>query len=214
MYLENIKFEKDFRCFKKGEAINFKNQITVITGDNGSGKSTLLSCIRQCFKTKWSMSDDTSAKDVVVTNIENSDKQDISYLCFSSDLLQNSASFDDDIQLHMKVLNMSSGQGSLEQLVDKVEKSKDKKLLILDEPERGLSYKRVCLIFNYLIKHSEKNPNQQIIIVTHSPVLMDFGNDVFSTSHKKYISKSEYFKWMVNHKNLSPFSDEIQDILF
>lgn len=207
MYLENITFKKDFRCFKANEIINFKNQITVITGDNGSGKSTLLSCIRQSFKTKWSMSDDTSAKDVIVTNIENSDKQEIAYLCFSSDLLQNSSSFDDDINLHMRVLNMSSGQGSLEQLIDKVEKSKDKPLLILDEPERGLSHKRVYLIFNYLMQHAKKNQDQQIIIVTHSPILMDFEVEVFSTSHKNYIDKSEYLEWMMNHRSMSPFAD-------
>ena len=40
-------------------------------------------------------------------------------------MLKNSSSFDDDISLHIKVLNLSSGQGSLEQLVDKVEKQKN-----------------------------------------------------------------------------------------
>lgn len=209
MFLDEITFLKDFRCYKKNEKIKFNNQVTIISGDNGSGKSTLISCIRKQFKTKWTHSDDICAEEMISTGIENSKKIEIAYLCFSSDMLKNSSSFDDDISLHIKVLNLSSGQGSLEQLVDKVEKNKEKQLLILDEPEKGLSIKRVFLILKYLKKHIIENPNQQIIIVTHSEILMNLSEELYSTSHKKTMSRNDYLSWIYKDNKYSPFADDI-----
>lgn len=209
MFLNNITFQKDYRCYKKDEKLDFTQQVTIVTGDNGSGKSTLTACIRSCFNTPWTTSDDPNAKGMILTDVEDSKNQEIAYLCFSSDLLANSPHFGDDLSLHIKTMSMSSGQGSLEQLIDMVEKSKHLPLLILDEPEKGLCRKRVNLIFKYLLMHTMKNPKQQIIIVTHSEILMRLSSEVFSTSHKKYISDTEYLDWMDNHKSVSPFSDEI-----
>lgn len=210
LFLNNITFLKDFRCFKKGEEIKFENQLTVITGDNGSGKSTLLSCIRSSFNTKWSYSDDPNTENVISTNVIDSKNTEIDYLCFSGDMLANSASFDDNMDLHLKTMSMSSGQGALEQLIDKVEGSKNKPLLILDEPEKGLSAKRVNLIFNYLIKHSMENPDQQIIIVTHSECLMQLGLTVHSTSHKADILANTYMDWQRLSRDISPFAQGVK----
>jgi predicted ATPase len=208
-FLNNITFLKDFRCYKKGEEIKLENQVTVITGDNGSGKSTLLSCIRSSFITKWTYSDDPNTENVISTNVTDSKSTEIDYLCFSGDMLANSSSFDDNMDLHLRTMSMSSGQGALEQLIDKVENSKGKPLLILDEPEKGLSEKRINLIFNYLTKHSIDNPTQQIIIVTHSYILMQLSFNVYSTSHKADISTQNYRKWMKESRSLSPFADNI-----
>jgi predicted ATPase len=206
MLLEKVVFKKDYRCFKKDEVINFKDRVTVITGDNGSGKSTLISCIRNCFKTEWSMSDDSNSRDIVETNIDNSNDIEIEYLCLSKDLLSTSSEFGNNISLQIKTMQMSSGQGSLEQLIDKVEKSKNSPILILDEPERGLSLKRQFLVCKYLSKHILENPNQQVIIVTHSDAIMQLSELVYSTSHKDYITCNDYLSWMVTHNSLSSFS--------
>ena len=208
MLIDTITFNKDFRCFKAGETINFDQQITVITGDNGSGKSTLISCIRANFKSAWSISDDANCKGAISTNVENSEDTEIAYLCLSGDLLKSSGVMGDDIGLHIRTMHMSSGQGSVEQIVDKVESSKDKPLLILDEPERGLSMKRVSLISKYLKKHAAENPDQQIIVVTHSNFMMNLSEKVFSTSHKNYLTRDDYFHWLMTHRSMSSFASD------
>jgi predicted ATPase len=208
MILNTINFLEDFRCFKKNETINFHDQVTVITGDNGSGKSTLISSIRSTFKSDWSSSNDPHCENKIYTNIENSEEIEISYLCFSEDLLKNAVDFSDNITLHIQTMSMSSGEGSLEQLVDKLESNKDKPLIILDEPERGLSMKRQILVYKYLKKHLLENPSQQMIIVSHSSIIMKLVDLVYSASHKKYIENEEYTKWMFQHNSMSAFDDE------
>lgn len=207
MLLKNIKFLKDFRCYKEGEEIDISAQLTVITGDNGSGKSTLLSCIRSSFKSEWSTSEDGSAKGVIAVDTASPEDIDIVYLCFSGDMLKYAASFGSDITLQVQTMHISSGEGALEQLIDKVENSVGKPLLILDEPEKGLSIKRVNLILRYLRKHAHDNPKQQMIVVTHSEILMRLAGDtVYSTSHKKRITAEAYLDWAINYKNFAPFA--------
>jgi predicted ATPase len=158
----------------------------------------------------WSSSNEHNAKGNISTNVEDSENIDIDYLCFSGDLLKHAAALGDDMHLHIRAMNMSSGQGALEQLIDKVEKSIDKPLLILDEPEKGLSSKRVNLIFKYLLMHAYKHPKQQMIIVTHSKILMELGISVYSASHRKNISAKEYIEWMEEHKSMSSFADGVE----
>lgn len=208
MFINKLTFKKDLRCYKAGEEIVFPSQTTVITGDNGSGKSTLLSSIRSCFKTDWTQSDDPACKNAIELDTPSPENHEIAYLCLTSDLLKTAASLDDDIALHLRLMKMSSGEGSLEQIINKIESNKDKKLLILDEPERGLSEKRVKLLYLYILKHALENRQQQIIIVTHSEIMMRASsNHVYSTSHKKYVMKDEYFEWLRNHRSMSPFAD-------
>ena len=149
LFLSKIKFIDDFRCYKKGDEIELKNQLTVITGDNGSGKSSLISCIRQLFDTKWSMSTEESAKDKIESDVDGNQK--IGYLDLSADLYKGSAEFDfDNMDTFMQCMSSSSGEGSIFQMASFLKKNRDCPLIILDEPERGLSIKKQRLMKDVL----------------------------------------------------------------
>lgn len=192
--LPKVVFTNDFRCYKKGDEISLNESLTVITGDNGSGKSTLLSAIRKIFETKWSFSDELEAVDKIEANVPKNIR--IGYLDLSLDLHKTSPEINfDNMQTYMQCLNSSSGEGVFLQMVEFLNEHTDLPLVILDEPERGLSIRLQLIMTKFIRQHRAKHPNQQIIITTHSRVFMNLSKEVYSTSHRDYIDPNEYIKW-------------------
>jgi predicted ATPase len=192
MLLKEIEFKKDHRCYQAGDKVFFNSNLTIITGDNGSGKSTLITCIRSLYKSKWSMS---SSRDAHENLTQEADKDiEIGYLDCSQDLFKNSPEMDfENFGLYKKCMTSSSGQGSVLQLLNILDKHKNKPLIIVDEPERGLSIKWQNTVAKSLLNFSENNPDIQLIITTHSPKIMKMASKVYSTSHRGYLSSEQYF---------------------
>ena len=198
--LKSIKFKEDFRTFKAGHTVKF-DKLTIITGDNGTGKSTIISCIRQNIGAKWSMSDSSQCKDKIEhveacnTNIK------LFYLDTFKDLYANSPVFDfDNMNLYLSCYHRSSGQGLFAQIADMIGKFKGAiadgfdPILILDEPERGLSLKTQCTL-RKMISFLNENLGGQIIVTTHAPVIMSLLPEIYSTSHMKTLPYNDYIAW-------------------
>ena len=198
MFLEKIKFVEDFRCYKKDEEIILKDNLTIITGDNGSGKSTLLSCIRNMYKTKWTVSDDPSGVGKIEISGDGDELGKVQYLDLCSDLYKNSIEFDyDNMNLYLQCMGSSSGEGVIFQLVNLLKTfSKDSDLVIIDEPERGLSIKNQFLISNVINKFATEHPDTQFIVTTHSEAILALKEKLWSTTHKSLISSDDYIKWL------------------
>jgi len=200
MFLNKIKFIEDFRCYKTGEEIEFKDNLTIISGDNGSGKSSLLSCIRNMYKVKWTLSDDSGGKGKieVTGDSEESVEGDVFYLDLCSDLYKNSAEFDyDNMSVYLQCMNSSSGEGVIYQLVSLLTtKLKDAKMIIIDEPERGLSIKNQFKIANVINKFVNDNPDVQFLVTTHSEALLLSKKELWSASHKSYLPSEDYMRWL------------------
>jgi predicted ATPase len=196
MFLDKVVFNKDFRTYIKNDEINFVDQITVLSGDNGLGKSTLIGCIRNLFDTKWTMSHCSSFDDVLLNKSQKDVK--ISYLDLSVDLFAVSPEIDfDNFELFQKCRQSSSGEGAIFQLADFIGTNNATPLLIIDEPEKGLSIMKQIKVANVIKKHALKNPQQQIIIATHSQYIMEITNSVLSLNHKfKHIPIQEYMEYM------------------
>lgn len=198
MLLNRIEFKKDFRTFKKGDLISFYDRLTVIVGDNGTGKSTLIGAIRNLFDNKWTMSH-CSSFDNILTNEKNKDIK-IGYFDVSLDLHTINPEIDfSNFEVYKKCRMSSSGEGSTLQMKEFLFIHADKSLIIIDEPERGLSLKRQKHISGLIKEHMSKNPEQQIIITTHSETLMDLSlnGELLSLNHNlSYIKKKQYIDFM------------------
>lgn len=196
MFLDKIVFSKNIRTFKKGHTFNFKNNLTVISGENGLGKSTLIGAIRNIFDNKWTMSHDNCLEDIL-ENKKNLDIK-IGYIDLASDLYSVKPEIDyDKFDLMIKCNSVSSGEGAILQFIDFLATSLDFPLIIIDEPERGLSIRNQRRIAAIIKKHSMENPTQQIILTTHSEHIMSLGYEILSLSHKcNYISVDTYLKSM------------------
>lgn len=191
MLVNEIEFKQEHRCYNAGDKVVFNNNLTIITGDNGTGKSTLITCIRSLYKSKWSMSYDRDAHENLVQDANQ--EVEIGYLDCSQDLYKNSPEMDfENFDIFKECRGNSSGQGSVLQLLSMLDRHKNKGLIIIDEPERGLSLKWQNTIAKELLTFSENNPDIQLIITTHSAKIMNIANEVYSTSHRAYLSSEKY----------------------
>lgn len=168
--LKTIEFAKDFRCYEAGTKFHLNDGLTLITGENGSGKSTLVGCIRALYKkTPWTFSD-IGGEDVLVN--ERMDKACL-YIDLNMDLLRNANEMDyDNIGLQITVMKKSAGQGAMLQLFSMMSDG-TQDMVILDEPERGLSESTQFVVGKFIERYLNKNPDKQVIVNTHSTIIME-----------------------------------------
>lgn len=176
MIVKEIKFKSNYRKFKAEQSIQFKDKVTVIVGENGSGKSSLIGCIRYLFdgSRRWNGKGDDKPEEILYAKPVNNVV--FQHTDLNKDLLSNLAYFCDDIPFQIKCSSASSGEGLILQLKRALEKQYD--LLILDEPERGLSLNKLRLMKLMIENYIEENPNTQVIITTHAPKLMSIKKEV------------------------------------
>lgn len=180
-YLYNIRFKKDYRkVFKEGQVIDFHPGMNLLVGDQGSGKSSLLSFFRK--------DNDRIAKETVVMSCE-------FVSCIGLDTEKDNPrtlSYFREGAMQAQVAAMFSSHGqSVLAIMKAVQDAKDK-LVFIDEPEAGLSVRSQYKLVDYFGKAIENGC--QVILATHSMVLMEAFDTVFNMEQMKWMSSKEYIE--------------------
>lgn len=153
-------------------------RINVLVGTNGSGKTTFINML----KTQQIKGLDKDTKAPV----------EFLYKDFAEDMKSSGDKYSNNGVKYMEcVLShfQSSGEHSFDFYIKELDGIKDK-LILMDEPERGLDLFNVRL----LAKHIKKNTSCQFIIATHSLYLIELLGVVhmieLSESYIKIINES------------------------
>ena len=179
--------------------LNFTAPVTFFAGENGTGKSTLLEAIAVAMgfnpeggsrDFSFSTSNSHSPLYQYLTTIKTISPKDGFFLRAES--FYNTASYLDEnsslaryggVSFH----EQSHGESFLSLVSNRFEGNG---LYILDEPEAALSPQRLMSLIVY-IDELTKN-NSQLLIATHSPILMAYPNSEILQLSERGIEKVDY----------------------
>jgi predicted ATPase len=177
-YLKSFRLNEVYQKIKPFY-FEFKSGLNVIVGENGSGKSTLLHLLQ------------VHEKNNKITTV---DVTPVEYRFFDTEKQNPRISTDiysfKDIRTGIALRFVSHGEAMLALL--KSTQTFNDLLIMVDEPEAGLSLQNQKKILELFNKATENNC--QIIAITHSYVFIKSAKEVFSMDEKKWISSENYLE--------------------
>lgn len=225
--LDNFPFS--IPIFRKDFILEFSKPITVFVGENGSGKSTLLEFIasscgfnllggsqNHLYTTHGRESFDHLKRLTDCTTLSWLPKVSTGFFLRAEtffnflEYIHNPEWQDLEVQYGGNLLKKSHGESFLSFFANQLER---KGIYLFDEPEAALSPTRQ-LEFLKILKQVEDRGNAQVILITHSPLLMAYPNADLFTFGYRGISKialedSDHFRAMSKfYKNPHVFIEE------
>jgi predicted ATPase len=179
LYLKKIKLLKEYRNLKPF-CLCLREGLNIVVGENGSGKSTLLSLVVK-----------ESDKDLVELDFQKEAQYQFLDTEKQNPRIKASTMFSKNIAFDISSRFMSHGQAMLFLL----EGAKDFKdiLLIIDEPEAGLSLKNQKNILD-ILKNLIKDSNCQVLLSTHSYPFIKSVEEIFCMDIMKWIKSEDFLK--------------------
>lgn len=161
------------KLFPKGSSFESIQGVNILVGDNGCGKSTL---IRKLIKTL------PSSLQVLMVDLEKANPK------ISRPNPEKGLTYSLD-EVHNLFMWAAESHGETREGVLLSVLSLEFDVLVLDEPEQGLSLRNQKKYINKLI-----DLNKDIIIITHSKVFIEAVESVFDVETMSWIRTDNYLK--------------------
>jgi predicted ATPase len=177
--IKNVKFIKDYRCFKQNDEFEFRPGINLLVGEQGSGKSTILTCIKEIASKNHDPKIKISATPITMMSFD-----------FEKDCVRGKSGFRDDVSYMAQVALIFSSHGQANNAILRSLGENKNKLFIVDEPDMALSI-RSCRKLVDMFKKAVEN-GCQILAAVHNPVVISAFDEVLSLEHRKWMKSSDF----------------------
>lgn len=186
--LQSVTFLRDVRCFRKDEIFPLSN-ITLLVGDQGSGKSTLLNLLSSNDKNIKIQLSDHVQRNGIDSFFFDAEKMNPRVMDMSLFSHPNGEDRGIGYAGAIKSRFLSHGEVLKAYTIDQLRKAKDC-VILLDEPESALSLRNQFRLADEVRAASRRNC--QLIIATHSLILIESVLDVLSLDDHKFIPSKEF----------------------
>ena len=149
IFVRQIEFKRKFRNFVPKTIIDLNRDITLLVGDQGTGKTTILQEL-----TKGNKSEEIETKMV--------GKDEVFVCSFDAEL--NNPRNKQRIETGYDVVIRWKSHGEALFPIIKSSEKFSNQIILIDEPESGLSIRSQHLIVDSLLKSSSKNQLSQLIL--------------------------------------------------
>lgn len=169
-----VKVTREYKkLFNKGDTFELKKGVNILVGDNGCGKSTLIKKLVKKYKNKLSIIHIDMEKANPTISKPEPEKGFLNGYSPQEIMAQWMWAMESHGETREGVLASILGY--------------ECDLMILDEPEQGLSLRNQLKYLNKL-----KEMDRDMIIITHSKVFVENVGEVFDVEQMKWIESKEY----------------------
>ncbi len=181
--IKSLILQEEYHGLKKGLRIDLRDGVNLIVGDQGCGKTSLLELITN------------KDVDLKVELHEHAKEHEVPFAHFDTEKMnprvagpsRELRSFD-DFGMHLSLKWSSHGEAMNAVLMSKLKSFQG--ILLIDEPESGLSIRSQFALADTFRAAQERGC--QLIVATHSIILMEAAKDVYSLEHLRWMKADEF----------------------
>ena len=184
--IRSVAFLKDYRCFKKGEKIEFHPGVNLLVGEQGCGKSSLIGVLRNRSSGTDHQKD---ATDKIIKIV--ADKCSLMSFDFEKDHART-GNFRDDVNYRVQISMRWSSHGEVVNAILRVlsDPTYTNTAFVMDEPDMALSM-RSCTALSKLLNDTAAR-GCQIVAAVHSQTVISLQDEVLSLEHRKWMPSAEF----------------------
>jgi predicted ATPase len=202
-FYSKIGFTKDFRVFKEGETFDLKAGINLLVGDQGCGKSSILWALPNWGESGIGarpLQEFAGEFSYVDTEKMNPRFQEAFKHTNGKESLKSvndyeKAEINHAVQRLTNRIDEKSHGTVIKSLLTAMDKEEGK-LILIDEPESGLSIRSQFSLLEFYRKLAERN---QLLIATHSMIFIKEIGEVLSIEHRKWMTADEFIETQISY---------------
>jgi predicted ATPase len=185
--LRSLTFQQDYRCFKKGDHIDFRPGVNLLVGDQGAGKSTVIHVLEDRGHRSPVERDKVIAIDCpkpcgfFYFDFEQDNPRTKNF-CLESSPARFIFGANSRFKSHGETVNKLLSM--LEQ------KQKVPTLFLMDEPDAALSIRSCYKLAGILGGLAEQG--HQIIAAIHNPIVVESFAHVYSLEHRQWMDSRDF----------------------
>lgn len=179
-FIKSIEFLTDYRCFAKGDQIEFRPGVNLLVGDQGCGKSTVLSLVAM-RDFRWKETIKINAESVTMKHFD-----------FERDNNRTQPGFAENLPTMLQIQMQRASHGEVNRgILGTIHRYNDL-VLLMDEPDQAMSLRSIFAMHEVFKQAAERGC--QMLLSVHNPKLIELQEQVYDLEQRAWVSPAEFIE--------------------